>query len=84
MNIAVIGTGMVGRLIAVELSNKYQIYAIDNNTTNLNKLKKLNNKIITKKRDVRNEDFLRSLESIELIVNCVPGFMGFETSKKNS
>ena len=41
MNIAVIGTGMVGRLIAVELSKKYQIYAIDNNTTNLNILKKL-------------------------------------------
>jgi len=29
MNIAVIGTGMVGRLIAVELSKKYQVYAIN-------------------------------------------------------
>ncbi len=35
MNIAVIGTGMVGRLIAVELSKKYQVYAIDNNKNNL-------------------------------------------------
>ena len=82
MNIAVIGTGMVGRLIAVELSKKYQVYAIDNNTTNLNILKKLNSKIITKKMDVENEDFLESLEDTEIIVNCVPGFMGFETSKK--
>ncbi|MDG1544985.1 MAG: saccharopine dehydrogenase NADP-binding domain-containing protein, partial [Candidatus Poseidoniia archaeon] len=82
MNIAVIGTGMVGRLIAVELSKKYQVYAIDNNTTNLNILKKLNSNIITKKMDVENEDFLESLEDTEIIVNCVPGFMGFETSKK--
>jgi len=82
MNLAVIGTGMVGRLIAVELSKKYQVYAIDNNTTNLNILKKLNSKIITKEMDVKNEDFLDSLEDTEIIVNCVPGFMGFETSKK--
>lgn len=82
MNIAVIGTGMVGRLIAVELSKRYQVYAIDNNKNNLDKLKKYNNKIITKKMDVKNEDFLKSLHDAELIVNCVPGFMGFETSKK--
>ena len=49
MNIAVIGTGMVGRLIAVELSKKYQVYAIDNNKSNLDKLRKNNAKIITKK-----------------------------------
>ena len=48
MNIAVIGTGMVGRLIAVELSKKYQVYAIDNNKSNLDKLRKNIAKIITK------------------------------------
>ena len=82
MNIAVIGTGMVGRLIAVELSKKYQVYAIDNNKSNLDKLRKNNAKIITKKIDVKNEDFLKSLDDTDLIINCVPGFMGFETSKK--
>ena len=82
MNIAVIGTGMVGRLIAVELSNEHHIYAIDNNINNLSKLTKYNDKIITKKIDIRNEPFLDSLEDTEIIVNCVPGFMGFETSKK--
>ena len=82
MNVAVIGTGMVGRLIAVELSKKYQVYAIDNNKSNLDKWRKNNAKIITKKIDVKNEDFLKSLDDTDLIVNCVPGFMGFETSKK--
>ena len=82
MNIAVIGTGMVGRLIAVELSKKYQVYAIDNNISNLDKLKKYNTKIITRKIDVENENFLDYLEHTEVIVNCVPGFMGFETAKK--
>ena len=73
---------MVGRLIAVELSKKYQIYAIDNNPKNLKRLTKHNNKIIAKKVDVRNEDFLKYLKDTEIIINCVPGFMGFETSKK--
>ena len=82
MNIAVIGTGMVGRLIAVELSKKYQVCAIDNDANNLSKLAKYNNRIVTKKIDIRNEPFLDSLEDAEIVINCVPGFMGFETSKK--
>ena len=82
MNIAVIGTGMVGRLIAVELSKKYQVCAIDNDANNLSKLTKYNNRIVTKKIDIRNEPFLDSLEDAEIVINCVPGFMGFETSKK--
>jgi len=82
MNIAVIGTGMVGRLIAVELSKKYQVCAIDNDANNLSKLAKYNNRIVTKKIDIRSEPFLDSLEDAEIVINCVPGFMGFETSKK--
>ena len=81
MNIAVIGTGMVGRLIAVELSRDYQVYAIDNSSENLNLLKKYNPKIITNKIDIVKKDFLTDLNA-DLIVNCVPGFMGFDTSKK--
>ena len=73
---------MVGRLIAVELSKKYQVCAIDNDANNLSKLTKYNNRIVTKKIDIRNEPFLDSLEDAEIVINCVPGFMGFETSKK--
>ena len=81
MNIAVIGTGMVGRLIAVELSRDYQVFAIDNNLENLNLLNSYNPKIITNKMDIVKQDFLAGLNA-DLIVNCVPGFMGFNTSKK--
>ena len=81
MNIAVIGTGMVGRLIAVELSKSYQVFAIDNNLENLNLLNSYNPKIITNKMDIVKQDFLAGLNA-DLIVNCVPGFMGFNTSKK--
>ncbi len=81
MNIAVIGTGMVGRLIAVELSKNHQVYAIDNNSENLNLLSKYNPKIITKEIDILKQDFLAD-SNADLIVNCVPGFMGFDTSKK--
>ena len=81
MNIAVIGTGMVGRLIAVELSKSYQVFAIDNNLENLNLLNSYNPKIITNKMDIVKQDFLADLNA-DLVVNCVPGFMGFNTSKK--
>tara|TARA_B100000676_G_scaffold172231_1_gene169394 strand:+ start:1544 stop:2674 length:1131 start_codon:yes stop_codon:yes gene_type:complete len=81
MNIAVIGTGMVGRLIAVELSRDYQVFAIDNNLENLNLLNSYNPKIITNEMDIVKQDFLAGLNA-DLIVNCVPGFMGFNTSKK--
>ena len=53
MNIAVVGTGMVGRLIAVELSRDHQVYAIDNNSENLILLNKYNSKIITNKIDFK-------------------------------
>ncbi len=82
MNIAVIGTGMVGRLIAVELSKHYQVYAIDNNSNNLNILHKYNPNIIINKIDILKEDYLGHFEHTDLMINCVPGFMGFETSKQ--
>jgi len=81
MNIAVIGTGMVGRLIAVELSKSHHVYAIDNNSSNLNILKEYNPKIVTYKIDLLKEDFMKNLSHIDLMINCVPGFMGFEISK---
>ena len=62
MDIAVIGTGMVGRLIAVELSKKYQVYAIDNNSNNLDKSNQISNNLDrsnqngNKDRDQDNDD----------------------------
>ena len=61
MKIAVIGTGMVGRLIAVELSKKYKVYAIDNNLNNLNLLIEYNPDIITRKIDILENEFLTDL-----------------------
>ena len=81
MNIAVIGTGMVGRLIATELSKKHKIYAIDNNKSNLKTLEKRNSEICTIELDINKKEKL-NLDFAELVVNCVPGFMGFETAKK--
>ena len=82
MNIAVIGTGMVGRLIAVELAKNHQVYAIDKNSENLGLLNKYNSKIVTKRIDILRQEFLNELKNMDLILNCVPGFMGFDTSKR--
>ena len=72
MNIAVVGTGMVGRLIAVELSRDHQVYAIDNNSENLILLNKYNRKIITNKHNVELGHTCASKIGIGYIVNNKP------------
>ena len=67
MNIAVIGTGMVGRLIAVELSKSHHVYAIDNNSSNLNILKEYNPKIVTYKIDLLKEQLEFKFEETKQI-----------------
>ena len=82
MNIAVIGTGMVGQQIAFELAKKHKIYAFDMNIDTLRKLKEKNSSIITKKVDINKVNLTDELKSADLAINCVPGFMGFETCKR--
>ena len=82
MNIAVIGTGMVGQQIAFELAKRHNIYAFDFNIDNLGKLNEKNSAIITKKVDINKVNLTDELNSADLAINCLPGFMGFKTCKK--
>lgn len=80
MNIAVLGAGLVGKHIALDLSNdkNYHITSIDINSTNLEFLKKQN--INTLLCDVSDSEKLhRELTNFEIVVNAVPGFLGFNS-----
>ncbi|HLO37847.1 MAG TPA: saccharopine dehydrogenase NADP-binding domain-containing protein, partial [Lacibacter sp.] len=82
MTIAVLGAGMVGRAIALDLSTFFDVTSIDLNEQNLQLLHERSSNIKTTKADLRNTDNYASLlQPFDIVVTAVPGFMGFETLK---
>lgn len=80
MTIAVLGAGMVGRAIALDLANDYEVTSFDLNIANLEELKSRNKKIQTATADLsRFEEYRNLLKSFDLVVTAVPGFMGYKT-----
>ena len=74
MKIAVLGGGMVGSLIATELSNDYDVTVFDNSHLDLRNVK-------TIIRDVTQEGFRKEITDYNIVINCLPGFMGFNMLK---
>src|SRR5688572_10185881 len=77
MKIAVLGAGMVGRSIAIDLAGKFSVTSFDLSAGNLALLPPGAN-IITRQADL--SDFKRYsdwLSAFDIVVCAVPGFMGF-------
>jgi lysine 6-dehydrogenase len=82
MKIAVLGAGMVGRTIAADLANEHEITSFDLSESNLYLLKKSSN-VKCEVSDLQQQSsFNDLLKDFDLVVNAVPGFMGYETLKK--
>ena len=79
MKIAVIGGGMIGSFIAKELCNDFEVTVVDNNKSTLNQIEKHNNRVSAINFDVENGIIKDIIVNYDLAVNCLPGFMGFET-----
>lgn len=80
MTVAVLGAGMVGRAIALDLAKEHKVSAFDLNKDNLLLLKDRNAEIETAAADLSNYSLYKELLSpFDLVVNAVPGFMGFHT-----
>lgn len=81
LNIAVLGAGMVGSAIAIDLANDYSVTSIDFNKDKLLQLKEeYNLKVVT--CDISNTTLLKEIiKDFDLIIGAVPGFMGFNTLK---
>ncbi len=79
--IAVLGAGLVGNAIAIDLNNQYDVTAVDINQEALDKLSEEHN-IKTVNRDLHTGDSIKAaVEGFDLVIGAVPGFMGFNTVK---
>lgn len=80
MKIAVLGAGMVGSAIALDLASRHHVTSFDMSEANLSLLKKRNSRIETKQTDLRHhESYPQLLSSFEIVVTAVPGFIGYKT-----
>lgn len=79
-NIIVLGAGMVGSAIAIDLSKNHKVTATDISTETLNLLQQKHPIIHTIKLDVSNiNDLEKTIQSYDLVICAVPGFLGFKT-----
>ena len=90
VKIVVLGAGMVGRAIALDLAKNFEVTSIDINDNSLNILQKKNPAIKTVQQDLGDHtNYPELLRPFDFVVSAVPGFMGFKTveavilSKKN-
>lgn len=79
--IIILGAGMVGRAMAIDLSAKYDVKSVDIDTDAL-KILSQNYSIETEKLDVTNADLLsKAINDFDLVISAVPGFLGLQTMK---
>jgi lysine 6-dehydrogenase len=77
-NIIVLGAGLVGGVMAKDLSMQHEVTSIDISQNNLNKL----NGVKTICADISDKKTLQDLiKDFDLVVGAVPGFMGYKMMK---
>ncbi|CAN5756735.1 saccharopine dehydrogenase family protein [soil metagenome] len=82
MKIAVLGSGMVGRTMAIDLAQKHEVTSFDASEHALDILKSKSNNIKTEKTDLMAySNYADMLQDFDLVITAVPGFMGFNTLK---
>lgn len=80
MKVAVLGAGMVGSAIAIDLASRHHVTAFDVNAANLEVLKKRNPRIDTQLANLRDySSYPKLLSSFDIVVTAVPGYMGYKT-----
>ncbi|RME19064.1 MAG: saccharopine dehydrogenase, partial [Bacteroidetes bacterium] len=80
-NIVVLGSGLVGHVIAQDLATQHHVLVVDKNETSLQKLKNKKN-ISTVTGDVTNREWLYSvIQPADVVIVALPGFMAFNVLK---
>ncbi len=83
MKVIVLGAGLVGGPMAVDLAKdrEFKVTAVDYTEEALQKLEEFQG-ITTVQEDLSNPETVKSLvDDYDMVVNAVPGFMGFQTLK---
>lgn len=82
-NIIVLGAGMVGAAMAIDLSKKFNVTVTDLNSERLDFVKKKCAELTTQLLDVtQHEQLKKMIEPFDMVVCAVPGFIGFETLRQ--
>lgn len=80
--IIVLGAGMVGSAMAVDLSENHKVTLADLNLNSLEKIKSKTGLINTIQLDVTHTENLKNaVQPFDLVVCAVPGFLGFNVLK---
>jgi len=81
-NIIVLGAGMVGSAMAIDLSKKHNVTLTDFNPKVLEKVKEKCSALVMEQLDVTDKAKLKkSIVKHDLVICAVPGFLGFDTLK---
>ena len=79
--ITVLGSGMVGRVIAIDLSDTYHVTCVDGDQAALGSLEEIET-IKTQSLDFSDKKELQKvIADADLVIGAVPGFLGFETMR---
>ena len=82
-NVIVLGAGMVGSTMAIDMAKKHNVTLTDLSQDVLKHVKQKCNSLTTQQLDVTNKENLQSIiKKYDLVINAVPGFLGFETLKR--
>ena len=82
MKIAVLGAGMVGRTMAIDLASSFDVTSFDVSDESIQLLRERNPSIKVKYADLKDYNkYAKWLEGFDIVVTAVPGFMGFDTLK---
>jgi lysine 6-dehydrogenase len=80
MQIAILGAGMVGRAMAIDLAKNYLVTSFDVSEQSLASLNQKDRSIHTIKTDLSDYTNYRTLlKDFDFVISAVPGFMGYKT-----
>ncbi len=80
--VIVLGAGRVGGAMAIDLKKKHNVKSVDLDASALDRLRESYG-IATEQADLKAmEDFTELVADFDLVINAVPGFMGYETLRK--
>lgn len=78
--IIVLGAGMVGSAMAIDLAKEHEVTITDFSQAVLDKVAKRSDKLTAQLLDVTNTDHLKeAIADYDLVICAVPGFLGFST-----
>ena len=81
-NVIVLGAGMVGGAIAIDMAKSHNVTLTDLSQNVLDRVKQKCDSLNTQQVDVTNKEALqRIIKQHDLVICAVPGFLGFETLK---